>query len=104
MASGQYDLWLYPQDIDRHRRIEADLQGYFMERFADFPHIRLPVAQSLDQEVPFNRLYDSLIKRARSWCREQRDYSPSPMQLNQAFFRAVSRSPKFIIEDDTSRS
>ncbi|MCM5705553.1 hypothetical protein [Larsenimonas salina] len=96
-----FDLWLDPDDTPLHRRIERELEHYFLERFADYPHIRLPVSQTHDYDAPFNRLYSALIERARAYCLRKWQYSPSPIQLNQAFFRAVSRSPKFIIEDET---
>lgn len=33
----RYNLWLDPDNVAQHRAVEADLERYFMERFADFP-------------------------------------------------------------------
>lgn len=92
----RYNLWLDPDNIVQHRAVEADLERYFMERFADYPHIRLFGADPYDYDAPFNRLYDALIARADEYCQRQWTYVPTPVQLNQAFFRAVGRSPKFL--------
>lgn len=37
----RYNLWIDPDNTAQHRAVEADLERYFMERFADYPHIRL---------------------------------------------------------------
>jgi len=92
----RYDLWIDPDDTERHRAVEADLERYFVERFADYPHIRLFGDDPCDYDAPFNRLYDALIARAGDYCARQWRYAPSPVQLNQAFFRAVARSNKFL--------
>lgn len=93
----RYNLWLEPDNVARHLAVEADLERYFMERFADYPHIRLFGADPYDYDAPFNRLYDVLMARAHEYCERQwRGYAPSPTQLNRSFFRAVGRSNKFI--------
>ncbi|KXS37269.1 MULTISPECIES: hypothetical protein [Modicisalibacter] len=92
----RYDLWLFPDDVERHRRVEGELERYFLERFADYPHIRLFDADPYDYDAPFNRLYDALIARATDYCAREWAYTPTPAQLNQAFFRAVARSTKFL--------
>lgn len=93
----RYNLWLEPDNVARHLVVEADLERYFMERFADYPHIRLFGADPYDYDAPFNRLYDVLMARAHEYCERQwRGYAPSPTQLNRSFFRAVGRSNKFI--------
>ncbi|WP_106479036.1 hypothetical protein [Phytohalomonas tamaricis] len=98
----RYDLWLDPDNTTRHRQVEAALERYFIDRFADYPHIRLPESQTYDYDAPFNRLYASLLARASDYCERVWNYLPSPIQLNQAFFRAVSRSNKFITEHTPS--
>ena len=37
----RYNLWIDPDNVTQHRAVEADLERYFIERFADYPHIRL---------------------------------------------------------------
>lgn len=96
----RYDLWITPDDIERHRAVEADLERYFVERFADYPHIRLFGADPYDYDAPFNRLHDALIARASDYCERQWVYVPTPAQLTQAFFRAVMRSNKFLRDPD----
>nr|WP_298415001.1 hypothetical protein [uncultured Halomonas sp.] len=92
----RYDLWLDPDNVERHRTVEADLERYFIERFADFPHIRLFGDDPYDYDSPFNRLYDALILRATDYCERKWRYVPTPVQLNKAFFRGVARSNKFL--------
>ncbi|WP_355659477.1 hypothetical protein [Halomonas salifodinae] len=92
----RYNLWLDPDNGAVHRAVEADLERYFVERFADYPHIRLFGADPYDYDAPFNRLYDALMARALDYCERQWRYVPTPAQLNQAFFRAVGRSNKFL--------
>lgn len=92
----RYNLWLDPDNGAAHRAVEADLERYFVERFADYPHIRLFGADPYDYDAPFNRLYDALMARALDYCERQWRYVPTPAQLNQAFFRAVGRSNKFL--------
>ncbi|SDJ22246.1 hypothetical protein [Billgrantia gudaonensis] len=92
----RYTLWLDPDDVAQHRAVEADLERYFMERFADYPHIRLFGADPYDYDAPFNRLYGVLIARAHEYCERQWCYVPTPEQLNRTFFRAVGRSNKFV--------
>ncbi|TDX27916.1 hypothetical protein DFO67_112132 [Modicisalibacter xianhensis] len=92
----RYDLWISPDDIKRHRAVEADLERYFIERFADYPHIRLFGDDPYDYDAPFNRLYDVLIARANDYCEREWGYVPTPIQLNQAFFRGVAHSNKFL--------
>ncbi|MBB3142721.1 hypothetical protein [Halomonas organivorans] len=92
----RYDLWLDPDDVARHRAVEADLENFFLERFADFPHIRLFGADPYDYDAPFNRLYDVLMARGNEYCERHWHYVPTPEQLNRTFFRAVGRSNKFI--------
>ncbi|GEK48030.1 hypothetical protein PRZ61_15785 [Halomonas pacifica] len=92
----RYNLWLDPDNTATHRAVEADLERYFVERFADYPHIRLFGADPYDYDAPFNRLYDALMARALDYCERQWCYVPTPAQLNQAFFRAVGRSNKFL--------
>jgi hypothetical protein len=92
----RYNLWLDPDNVAQHRAVEADLIRYFMERFADYPHIRLFGADPYDYDAPFNRLHDVLMARANEYCERQWHYSPTPEQLNRAFFLAVSRSNKFL--------
>ena len=92
----RYDLWIVPNDIKRHRAIEADLERYFIERFADYPHIRLFGDDPNDYDAPFNRLYLALIARANDYCEREWGYVPSPLQLSQAFFRGVAHSNKFL--------
>ena len=57
----RYNLWIDPDNTAQHRAVEADLERYFMERFADYPHIRLFGADPYDYDAPFNRLYDALM-------------------------------------------
>ncbi|QEA38862.1 hypothetical protein FGL86_07095 [Pistricoccus aurantiacus] len=92
----RYNLWLDPENKAQHRAVEADLERYFIDRFADYPHIRLFGADPYDYDSPFNRLYEALIVRADDYCQRQWCYVPTPIQLNQAFFRAVGRSNKFL--------
>ncbi|MAX31774.1 MAG: hypothetical protein CME72_01735 [Halomonadaceae bacterium] len=92
----RYTLWLDPDDVARHRAVEADLEHYFVERFADYPHIRLFGHDPYDYDAPFNRLYEALLARAKDYCERQWRYVPTPVQLNTAFFRAVGRSNKFL--------
>ncbi|WP_110685530.1 hypothetical protein [Salinicola aestuarinus] len=102
-----YDLWLDPDDVDRHRTLEVTLERYFIERLADYPHLRLPGPDPYDYDAPFNRLYTALIERARAYCLRDHHYSPTPMQLSQAFYRAVARSRKVILDSphgDSNRS
>ncbi|GAB2803513.1 hypothetical protein GCM10027040_34780 [Halomonas shantousis] len=94
----RYDLWFDPDDAGRHRAVEADLERYFLERFADYPHFRLPGADPYDYDAPFNRLYTALLARARDYCQRQWHYVPTPLQLNQAFYRAIAHSTKFILD------
>lgn len=96
----RYNLWLDPDNVIQHRAVEADLERYFMERFADYPHIRLFGADPYDYDAPFNRLYDVLMSRAAEYCECRWCYVPTPVQLNQAFFRAVGRSNKFLRDPD----
>ena len=103
----RYNLWLDPDNVDQHRAVEEDLERYFMERFADYPHIRLFGADPYDYDAPFNRLYDALMARANEYCeRRWKGDVPSPEQLNRTFFRAVGRSNKFVrdrYDGDTDR-
>ncbi len=92
----RYNLWLDPDNVAQHRAVEADLIRYFMERFADYPHIRLFGADPYDYDAPFNRLHDVLMARAGEYCERQWRYAPTPEQLTRAFFLAVSRSNKFV--------
>ncbi|MCK0767143.1 hypothetical protein [Chromohalobacter canadensis] len=94
----RYDLWLMPDDKPRHRMVEQALERFFVARFADYPHLRLPGADPYDYDAPFNRLYDALLARARDYCEREWHYVPTPAQLNTAFFRAVAHSPKFILD------
>lgn len=106
MASD-YDLWRDPDGVERHRRLEATLEHYFLEPLADYPHLRLPGPDPYDYDAPFNRLYLALIERARAYCLNECRYSPTPMQLNQAFYRAVAHSNKVILDShhgDSNRS
>lgn len=95
----RYNLWLDPDNTVQHRAVEADLERYFMERFADYPHIRLFGADPYDYDAPFNRLYDALMARAAEYCERTWCYVASPEQLNRCFFRAVGRSNKFVQDD-----
>ena len=36
----RYNLWIDPDNTAQHRAVEADLERYFMERFADY--LRIP--------------------------------------------------------------
>ena len=92
----RYTLWLDPDDKVRHRAAEASLEAFFLERFADYPHIRLFGADPYDYDAPFNRLYDVLIARGAEFIEREQAYVPTPEQLNRAFFRAVGRSTKFV--------
>ncbi|MFG6668430.1 hypothetical protein ACGK9R_15160 [Halomonas sp. HNIBRBA4712] len=92
----RYTLWLDPDNTALHQRVEADLERYFVERFADYPHIRLYGADPYDYDAPFNRLYDALIARATEYGERVWGYVASPEQLNRCFFRAVGRSNKFV--------
>ncbi|GHC24908.1 hypothetical protein [Aidingimonas halophila] len=92
----RYTLWLDPDNHALHSIVEADLEHYFLERFADYPHIRLFGEDPYDYDAPFNRLYDVLIARAAEYCERQWQYVPTPIQLNKAFFLAVGHSTKFI--------
>ncbi|SHM14298.1 hypothetical protein [Vreelandella subglaciescola] len=92
----RYNLWLDPDNTPQHRAVEAELERYFMERFADYPHIRLAGADPYDYDAPFNRLYGVLMARAAEFCEERWGYVASPAQLNRCFFRAVGRSNKFV--------
>ncbi len=96
----RYDLWLDPDNVARHRAVEADMIRYFVERFADYPHIRLFGADPYDYDAPFNRLYDVLMARAAEYCEREWRYSPTPEQLNRAFFLAVGQSNKFLRDPD----
>ncbi|WP_027960484.1 hypothetical protein [Halomonas halodenitrificans] len=96
----RYTLWLDPEDIGRHRAMEAQLLHYFVERFADYPHIRLFGDDPYDYDAPFNRLHDALIARAAEYCEREWCYVPTPEQLNRAFFLAVGESNKFLREPD----
>lgn len=96
----RYDLWLDPDDTVRHRAVEADLIHYFVERFADYPHIRLFGADPYDYDAPFNRLHDALMARAVDYCEREWRYAPTPEQLSRAFFLAVGRSNKFVRDPD----
>ncbi|MDY7117780.1 hypothetical protein RAN53_15645 [Halomonas sp. SSL-5] len=92
----RYTLWLDPEDTERHRAMEAQLLRYFIERFADYPHIRLFGADPYDYDAPFNRLHDVLMARAAEYCEREWSYVPTPDQLNRAFFLAVGESNKFL--------
>ena len=93
----RYNLWLEPDNVARHVAVEADLERYFMESNADYPHLRLLGAHPYIDDAPLNRLDDVLTARAPEDCEHQwRGYVPSPTQLNRTFFRAVGRSNKFI--------
>ena len=92
----RYNLWIDPDNVAQHRAVEADLEHYFVERFADYPHIRLCGADPYDYDAPFNRLYDVLMARAAEYCERTWCYVASPEQLNRCFFRAVGRSNKFV--------
>jgi hypothetical protein len=96
----RYDLWLDPDNVARHRAVEADLIRYFVERFADYPHIRLFGADPYDYDAPFNRLYHVLMARAADYCEREWRYAPTPEQLNRAFFLAVGQSNKFLRDPD----
>lgn len=96
--SIDFDLWIAPDDHHRHQALAAALEHYFMERLADYPHLRLPGPDPYDYDAPFNRLHAALVERARDYCRREYAYSPSPMQLSQAFYRAVARSNKVILD------
>ena len=48
----RYTLWLDPDDKVRHRAAEASLEAFFLERFADYPHIRLFGADPYDELPP----------------------------------------------------
>lgn len=112
MAQGMpmsidFDLWIDPDDHERHRAIEKALEHYFMERLADYPHLRLPGPDPYDYDAPFNRLHAALVERARHYLLRDYLYSPTPMQLSQAFYRAVARSNKVILDSphgDSSQS
>ncbi|GHB17221.1 hypothetical protein [Salinicola rhizosphaerae] len=93
-----FDLWIDPDDHDRHRSMASALERYFMERLADYPHLRLPGPDPYDYDAPFNRLQTALVERARDFCLREHAYSPTPMQLSQAFYRAVARSNKVILD------
>lgn len=92
----RYTLWLDPDNTLLHRTVEAELERFFMERFADYPHIRLFGADPYDYDSPFNRLYDVLMARAADYAERHWRYVASPEQLNRCFFRAVGRSNKFV--------
>ncbi|BBI59297.1 hypothetical protein DQ400_03535 [Vreelandella sulfidaeris] len=92
----RYNLWIDPDNVVQHRTVENDLERYFVERFADYPHIRLFGADPYDYDAPFNRLYDVLMARAAEYCERTWCYVASPEQLNRCFFRAVGRSNKFV--------
>ena len=62
----RYNLWIDPDNVAQHRAVEADLEHYFIERFADYPHIRLFGADPYDYDAPFNRLYDVLMTNVSS--------------------------------------
>lgn len=96
----RYTLWLDPEDTQRHRAMEAQLLRYFIERFADYPHIRLFGADPYDYDAPFNRLHDVLMARAAEYCEREWYYVPTPEQLNRAFFLAVGESNKFLRDPD----
>ncbi|NWN83900.1 MAG: hypothetical protein HLX48_13055 [Halomonas sp.] len=96
----RYTQWLDPEDTARHRAMEAQLLHYFVERFADYPHIRLFGDDPYDYDAPFNRLHDVLIARAAEYCEREWCYVPTPEQLNRAFFLAVGESNKFLREPD----
>ncbi|WP_303854398.1 hypothetical protein [Salinicola salarius] len=96
--SIDFDLWIDPDDLDRHRAVEQALEHYFMERLADYPHLRLPGPDPYDYDAPFNRLHAVLVERARDYLLRDYFYSPTPMQLSQAFYRAVARSNKVILD------
>ncbi|MDI4662572.1 MULTISPECIES: hypothetical protein [Cobetia] len=97
----RYSKWIYPDMIELHAQVEAALEQWFSERFADYPHISLPGLDPYDYDGWFNRLAPELMARGSDYCeREWHGYVPSPQQLNQAFFRAVSRSNKCVLEPD----
>ncbi|MCA1768653.1 MAG: hypothetical protein LC652_01425 [Halomonas sp.] len=96
----RYDLWLDPDNVARHRAVEASLIRFFVERFADYPHIRLFGADPYDYDAPFNRLYDVLMARGADYCEREWRYAPTPEQLNRAFFLAVGQSNKFLRDPD----
>ncbi|MGQ7243113.1 hypothetical protein ACUN9V_06575 [Salinicola sp. V024] len=105
--SIDFDLWIDPDDHERHRAIEQVLEHYFLERLADYPHLRLPGPDPYDYDAPFNRLHTVLVERARHYLLGEYLYSPTPMQLSQAFYRAVARSNKVILDSshgDSHRS
>nr|WP_286009695.1 hypothetical protein [Salinicola sp. S1-1-2] len=91
-------MWIDPDDRKRHRLVERALEEYFMQRLADYPHLRLPGPDPYDYDAPFNRLYTTLVERAREYCLREYCYSPTPMQLSRAFYRAVARSNKVILD------
>lgn len=93
-----YDLWLDPENTPRHQAVEQDLERFFMERFADYPHICLFGADPYDYDAPFNRLYLALMIRGEEYCARHWSYVATPGQLHHGFFRAVSRSNKFLRE------
>ncbi|WP_447927163.1 hypothetical protein [Vreelandella sp. EE27] len=95
----RYNLWLDPDNTAQHKAVEADLERYFIERFADYPHIRLFDADPYDYDAPFNRLYDALMARAAEYCERTRCYVASPEQLTRCFYRAVGRSNKFVQDE-----
>lgn len=100
----RYDLWLDPENMQLHRAVEKDLERFFLERFADFPHIRLFGADPYDYDAPFNRLYQALMVRGEEYCAQHWSYVATPEQLHRSFFRAVGRSNKFLRDPDDGDS
>lgn len=94
----RYNLWLDPENTAQHRAMEAELERYFMARFADYPHISLADDDPYDYDAPFNRLYDVLIARAAEHCESHWGYVATPAQLSRCFFRAVGRSNKILTD------
>lgn len=92
----RYNLWLDPDNTPLHHAVEAELERYFMARFADYPHISLADEDPYDYDAPFNRLYDVLMARAAEYCEDHWGYVATPGQLNRCFFRAVGRSSKIV--------
>lgn len=99
-ADLRYNLWLDPDNTPLHRAVEKDLERFFIERFADFPHIRLFGADPYDYDAPFNRLYLALIARGEEYCAHHWQYFVTPSQLHRCFFSAVGHSNKFLRDPD----
>lgn len=74
----RYNLWLDPDNTPLHRAVEAELERYFMARFADYPHISLADEDPYDYDAPFNRLYDVLMARAPSTAKTTGAMWPRP--------------------------